>query len=275
LNRRIAQIVDRPTTTKLAVKLYSAVSYGTLKLRNRAAKTAITDGQDGLPRPPDRLIFLVNGTINWDWYLEGGAFTAGEIRESLTRYETRLEDMNRVLDFGCGSGRLIRHFATAADNVDFYGVDYNVKLIRWCASNLSFASFSRNRPEPPLEFRDGYFDLVYAYSVFTHLPHHLQVAWRDELYRLLRPGGFAWITVLNGLCRQKLTREELSRYDAGDLVTRFPRASGANVCTAYPPEQYLQDLFSPATGWQALERRPTGPSWAAPLEQDYILLKKA
>lgn len=273
MNRRIAQVLDRPATARVAVSLYSAASYTALKLKNPRTGRSRT-AEDGFTRPPDRLIFLVNGTIDWDWYFKGGAFTASEITDSITRQGTRLEELGRVLDFGCGSGRIIRHFARTAQDLEFYGVDYNSKLVAWSRDNLAFARFSTNTAEPPLDFPDQYFGLVYAYSVFTHLPEDAQASWRDELHRIVRPGGFAWITVLNEQCRTKLSPEEVSRYDAGELVIRFAGASGANQCAAYPPDQYLKSFLSPDTGWEIIERGPTGPSWAAPLVQDYLLLKR-
>lgn len=42
---------------------------------------------------------------------------------------------------------------------------------------------------PPLPFRDGFFDVAFASSVFSHLPEHLALSWILELGRTLRPGG--------------------------------------------------------------------------------------
>jgi ubiquinone/menaquinone biosynthesis C-methylase UbiE len=47
---------------------------------------------------------------------------------------------------------------------------------------------------PHLPFEDGYFDLIYAGSVFTHIAD-LADSWFLELKRILRPGGRLYITV--------------------------------------------------------------------------------
>src|SRR5947208_884804 len=74
---------------------------------------------------------------------------------------------------------------------------------------------------PPLAFDDASFDLVYALSVFTHLTGDLQVAWRDELRRVLRPGGRLLITTHGRSYVPRLDVEERERFESGELVVRW------------------------------------------------------
>ena len=53
-----------------------------------------------------------------------------------------------------------------------------------------------NASEPPLPFEAGRFDVLYAFSVWTHLPPEAQARWLAEAGRVLRPGGLALITTL-------------------------------------------------------------------------------
>ena len=53
-------------------------------------------------------------------------------------------------------------------------------------------NFEQSAVEPPLRFADGSFDIVYAYSVFSHLSERVQLRWVEEFARILRPGGCWW-----------------------------------------------------------------------------------
>jgi len=99
--------------------------------------------------------------------------------------------MGRVLDFGCGIGRIYR----GLEPLDYYvGVDIS-------KSYLDF--FRRENPEAqviqvesfkiPLPKDD--FDTVTCYSVFTHLPpEHVDLV-LAEFHRVLKPGGMALASI--------------------------------------------------------------------------------
>jgi SAM-dependent methyltransferase len=274
VDRRIAQLLDRPGVTRAGVKVYSNVRYAALKFR-RTVSTTPTDFDDGLPKPPDRLLYLVSGSLNWDWYTKSGLSDAGEIRSAVIRAGTDLAALDPILDFGCGSGRIIRHFAGPAKGLRLYGVDYNSQLVDWCRTNLPFATFSANHARPPLNFPPAMFGLVYAYSVFTHLPEDAQIDWRNEMARILRPGGYLWLTVLNGTDAnmEKLTPRERAAYQDGELVIRFAGAAGANLCTAYPPDAYVDRFFKADDNWRVIERLRSGPAWGSGV-QDHLLVQR-
>jgi SAM-dependent methyltransferase len=98
-------------------------------------------------------------------------------------------DGKRVLDFGCGVGKVLRHFADEAAVAEFTGCDIHTPSIEWLQRNLSppFHFFACSE-EPPLPQPDGYFDLIYAISVYTHLTDHW-AEWLLEHHRVLAPDG--------------------------------------------------------------------------------------
>src|SRR5262249_7002461 len=109
------------------------------------------------------------------------------------------------------------------------GTDANAKAIDWDRKNLPGIDFRVNRLEPPLAFQDSSFDLVYALSVFTHIPLPWQRPWLDELRRVLRPGAYLLATVHgDDYVKSQLNekdREDLERIGALTLGAEHPRAS--------------------------------------------------
>lgn len=105
-------------------------------------------------------------------------------------------DGKRVLDFGCGSGRILRQFLTEAETAEFWGCDIHQPSIEWLKANLvpPLHVFA-NSELPPLPLEDGWFDAIWAASVFTHLTSSWS-AWLIELHRVLKPGGLLLVSYI-------------------------------------------------------------------------------
>jgi SAM-dependent methyltransferase len=102
----------------------------------------------------------------------------------------------RVLDFGCGVGRVLRQFGPEADEAEFWGCDLDRPSIEWARENLEPPlNFFLSAEEPGLPQEDGYFDLIFAFSVYTHLTDHW-AGWLLEHHRKLADGGFLLATFL-------------------------------------------------------------------------------
>ena len=106
----------------------------------------------------------------------------------------------RVLDFGCGSGRLLRQFLDEARLAEFHGSDIDEEMVTWVRKNLCppIADVRVNREQPPLDFPDDHFDLVTALSVFTHIADGWS-DWMLEIRRVLKPGGLLIATFLDSM----------------------------------------------------------------------------
>lgn len=95
----------------------------------------------------------------------------------------------RVLDFGCGAGRTLRHFLAEADGAELWGADQDAASIDWIQANLSPPLNAwRCSHGPPIGLPLGSFDLIWAISVFTHLTVG-SIPWLLELHRLLKDDG--------------------------------------------------------------------------------------
>jgi SAM-dependent methyltransferase len=199
------------------------------------------EAPDGLPFPPANLIETVGrmsrGPRRFLHFWQVGELWVEKITRLLAEQGASVADMDAILDFGCGCGRVIRHWPKGPRLV---GSDYNPVLVEWCEQHLPF-EFVRNEVAPPLPFPDESFDLVYALSVFTHQPPELQRPWMAELERVAKPEGFIALSVLGSVeAEAKLSGDDLERFRSGELVVFAPNKPGQNECVAFHP--HLRDL---------------------------------
>jgi SAM-dependent methyltransferase len=221
----------------LLARLDPRTAVGNARIRRKGAP-------DGLPIPPARLVFAVAGTADVSWFLRGGELAAASITELLDRHLVDVSKLSKILDFGAGCGRVVRYWS-GLTQTRVHATDNNAALVDWCRNNLRFVQADVNRLEPPLQYADGQFDLVYALSVFTHLTESLQLAWIAELGRVLKPAGHLVLSLHGDAYRARLNAEELRRFDSGRLVVKNDtKAPGTNACAAYHPVAYVRETLT-------------------------------
>jgi SAM-dependent methyltransferase len=164
----------------------------------------------GRPYPPDRLARRVGDVGGHGRRFHNRYDAVGRAsRDTIVAHLP--SDWNwegkRVLDFGCGAGRTLRHFQPEAGQAEFVGCDIDAESIGWVNSHLSGTARGVVSGEwPPLPFADDSFDLVYALSVFTHLTDSWS-AWLLELRRVLAPGGLLIASFLGEGMSSTIARE--------------------------------------------------------------------
>ena len=108
------------------------------------------------------------------------------------------KDGDKILDFGCGNGRLLELFSDK--NIEYFGADVSGKLIdiaqrKYYANNINFQKLSSLENLP---YKDNFFNVAYSIAVFHHLPgKNIREKTVKELFRVLQPGGKSVITVWN------------------------------------------------------------------------------
>lgn len=226
------------------------------------------EGSDGLPVPAAVLRFLVAGTEDLPWFLRSGKLGAQSLVDVLARQGKTLNQFQRVLDFGCGCGRVTRHLK-GLTGAEVHGSDSNPHAVHWCEQYLSFARFQVNSLAPPLPYAAGTFDFVYAFSVVTHLTEPLQAQWMEELRRILTPGGYLLLSVHGDACLEWLMPAERAEYRKGELVIRDGDVAGTNYCRTHHPESYVRGVL--ARGFEVVDFIPEGAKGNPP--QDAYLLR--
>jgi 2-polyprenyl-3-methyl-5-hydroxy-6-metoxy-1,4-benzoquinol methylase len=109
------------------------------------------------------------GTASYPLLLQSCAFMRA-VDGGMQRFDGRSIDGLDVLDYGCGWGRLIRLLYKYTPPERIYGVDPWDKSIDICKESGIRANLAVSDYLPKtLPFEGKKFDLIYAFSVFTHL----------------------------------------------------------------------------------------------------------
>ncbi len=231
MKRFLLRVGSRLGILRPAYRVYERL----LELRTAGPETVI----DGLPVPPASMMVRVAASADPAWFVEGGRLAAESIRTVAP-----VSDARALLDFGCGCGRVVRQWRGLSGEI--HGCDLDPAAIAWCRANLDFARFEVTGAEPPLPFAAESFDLVYALSVFTHLPEEAQLRWMGELARVLGPGGRLVVSTHGTSYRDRLDPDEQTRFDAGGLVVRWEEGAGTNLCSAWHPPGYARGRLAAA-----------------------------
>ena len=223
----------------------------------RGARAADPSGlaPDGLPYPPGSLrVLVMEGNADPGRFLATGRDTAAAILHTLEAGGVDPDALGRVLDFGTGCCRIARHFKDRP--WDLHGCDYNPRAVTWCRENLPFLTAAVNDLEPPAPYPDRTFDLVYAYSVLTHLTDRLGRAWIAEWRRLVGPGGLVLVTTLGDAVADRLGAAGRRRYENGLPAVTKPHVEGMNACVAHHPPSYVAGTL--LAGLEVIARTPGG-----------------
>lgn len=183
------------------------------------------------PGVPSDLIRYACGYDDFDEFLRDGMEVKTMLGLALENtFGTEFGNYENVLDFGCGCGRLTRHVRAPR----LFGCDIHEGCVAYCKSNLSHADFFKNEMLPPLVFRDGLFDLVYAFSIFSVLDAEMENVWLAELARVGRPSCIYLLTVHGDWIIEKTLGDEAAK--ASEAGFYFKPAHRRHGCSNDFPE---------------------------------------
>ncbi|MEW6441346.1 MAG: sulfotransferase [bacterium] len=190
--------------------------------RENLARLAADTGRDGAAGRVRREVPAVGAKMKEDWNRRAGENALHYIKSDRKQWDEAaffetgkgdvqrliLDDLDflcgaraprelRLLEIGCGVGRMSRHLADAFGEV--CGVDVSGEMIDRARrlhaerANLKFYETDGSSLEP---FSDGYFDIVFSFIVFQHVPSK-DVLMRNfrEIRRVVKPGGAVKIQV--------------------------------------------------------------------------------
>lgn len=170
------------------------------------------------------------------WYADSRGI--GNRWLEIFRNEIGLRGDERVLDIGCGSGRIAAPLTASLVRGSYEGFDVNRASVGWCTraitprhpnfhfqvADIHNALYNPGGSQAAVEYRfpfpDAQFDLALSLSVFTHMTPSETAHYLREAARVLRPGGRLLATFF-------LLNEETERLQANgspERRYRFRRA---------------------------------------------------
>jgi putative ABC transport system permease protein len=201
--------------------------------------------------PPEQLQFQSVGVVG-DPALRFGLSASRIFKRTYERTANRqLSACRKVLDFGCGWGRIIRFFLKDIPSSRLYGIDVYDAMIAFCQKEFRWGTFIQTDPLPPTGFPAESFDFVYALSVLSHLSEDAHHKWLEEFKRILAPGGVFIIGGRTGAGQGSLVRQYLTE---SALVTAISLVIGFVLAWILHPwfaraigqPETLFNLFDPA-----------------------------
>lgn len=230
-----------------------------MRWKNTRINNAFRQQYPTVALPPDYLIYE-SFKMDYHQYYHESKNTAIWLIDQLKKFTTL--EQAKLLDWGCGPGRIIRHMPSLlGQDCEYFATDYNADSIVWCQQHLPGIAFNKNSIEANLPYADDFFDVVYGISIFTHLSEPMHYAWYNELHRILKPGGILFLTAQGDLYKTKLTVQERNQYDAGSLVVRGAVKEGHRTFSAFQPPVFMKKLFANASIEQHTEYASSQDVW--------------
>ncbi len=177
----------------------------------------------------------------------------------------------RVMDFGCGAGRTLRHFMDEADRAELWGVDIDATSIELLRETVCPPLYvMRSEYEPPLQLESASFDLIWSISVFTHLTDN-SLPWLLELHRLLKPGALLIATYMGRWVSEVLAGEPWDEDRIGMNVLRHDHPSSDGAPLVLISDWWVREHWGRA--FEVLEIAPQihNQSWAVLRKRDLRL----
>ena len=143
----------------------------------------------------------------------------------------------RVLDFGAGWGRTIRPFLRDLEFAGLFGFEPDFLFCTLARALNPYATFLTGSTTPAGDLPGGFFDVVFSWSVFSHLSPPSAALWLQELARALVPGGTLVFTTWGARFLHRL-RDEAAARAAGGAIDWY---SGVCLDAAGSIEDRIRD----------------------------------
>ena len=180
--------------------------------------------RDDLIPFPDEEIQVLTNNQKGSTTAKGAIDIWSTIKQSCSKIRALERDW-KVLDFGCGWGRITRLLPYYFDISNIYGVDVDDRLISSANTLLPNLHHSLIESMKPISFDNEKFDLIFANSVFSHLSEKSARYTLKEISRKVKSGGIVITSVLERSEMEKFYANEMQKEWITNILGEREKAS--------------------------------------------------
>ncbi|GAG82077.1 unnamed protein product [marine sediment metagenome] len=100
-----------------------------------------------------------------EYHVGGGLATAMDMSARVGKHNRTFDSASNVLDFGCGTSRILRYMIEFLPGPQYYATEVFDKSIEWGRRAFPEVRYLHQSNHPPLDFPDGKFDIIYSLDI--------------------------------------------------------------------------------------------------------------
>ncbi len=200
------------------------------RMANRKSNRNFKMANPGVMIPDDYALFETY-QLDYRKFLEDGELAAKEIKVWWSSIINKPHP--RLLDWGCGVGRITRHFPKFFPGAEMHGCDINPSFLHWNRLAYPGIQFTLVPYSPPTQYPAAHFDGILGLSILTHIEADWQDDWIRELYRILQPNGILLLTTHGENYYSQLIPSEINNLVQQGVYSRVLPRKGHRTLTTY------------------------------------------
>ena len=163
------------------------------------------------------------------------SFSRSYVWPDLQKFKTYVQEGNKVLDLGCGNGRLVELFKDL--DVEYLGVDGSFGLINSAKKSFPDKNF-QVMDALNLDLPENSYDVILCVSVLNHIAKENQQQFIDNLKKVLKPNG---VLLLSNWSLWNIKGKKSVWHKVKD--DKFPKAKFKDVWTLWKSTEVKEPLY--------------------------------